>query len=77
MMVLIAVIVIGVGPHGRHIRLTLPQHASPRSDKDLAFRGRNGSDSWEEAGLKGSVLMVFILAATISQNIQPWVNNRR
>lgn len=43
MMVLIAVIVIGVGPHGRHIGLTLPQHASPHSDKDLAFRGRNGS----------------------------------
>lgn len=39
-MVLIGVIVIRVGPHARHIRLTMSQRASPHSDKDLVFRKR-------------------------------------
>lgn len=39
-MVLIVVIVIRVGPHARHIRLTMLQRASPHLDKDLAFRKR-------------------------------------
>lgn len=39
-MVLIVAIVIRVGPHARHIRLTMLQHASPHPDKDLAFRKR-------------------------------------
>lgn len=55
-MVLIVAIVIRVGPHARHIRLTMPQRASPHSDKDLAFRKRQAVGRGRTEGLCANVL---------------------